>query len=203
VTPNVMMRLLAMKAGRPWLDDEIFSDMQAGLRQQYRVLCADPPWFFGDGLPGPGRGAAKHYDLMTTEEICEYQLPVLADDAYLFMWRVSAMVEEAYRVVRAWGFEPKTEVVWRKKTVKGKRHFGMGWHLRAEHEACIVAVRGSPKPLVRNIRTVFDAPASRKHSAKPETFYTDVVEKLSKGPYVELFARSHRDGWTCLGKELE
>jgi len=171
-------------------------------RKPYGVLCADPPWMFGDKLPGPKRGAQKHYDVMSVEDICRFELPPLADDAYLFLWRVSAMVEEAYQVCRAWGFEPKSEIVWRKLSSTGKKeHFGMGWHVRAAHETCILAVRGKPKPLVRNIRSTFEAAASRQHSAKPEIFYTDIVEKLSDGPYVELFARGQRPGWTCLGKE--
>jgi N6-adenosine-specific RNA methylase IME4 len=165
------------------------------------VLVADPPWKFGDSLPGPGRGASKHYPCMDVWSICNFALPEMAEDAYLFLWRVSSMVLEAYTVCSFWGFTPKTELVWRKMTKTGKQHFGMGWHLRAAHESCIVAVRGNPRPLVRNVRSVFDAPVGR-HSAKPDEFY-DIVEMLSPGPYVELFARRHRPGWQCHGNELE
>ncbi len=118
----------------------------------------------------------------------------------LFLWRVASQVEEAYRVVRAWGFVPKTEIVWVKKTSTGKRWFGMGRVVRAEHEVCVVAKRGRPEVLVKNIRSTFEAPAGR-HSEKPEAFYTGIVEKLYAGPYVELFARRQRPGWTCLGNE--
>jgi N6-adenosine-specific RNA methylase IME4 len=187
------------------------------------VVCADCPWPFGDKLPGAGRGAEKQYDLLSVADLMarefegEQLLDHVADDAYLFLWRVSSgagiealtLVEEAYKVARAWGFAPKTEIIWRKKTKNGARHFGMGRHVRMEHEAAIVATRGKPKPLVRNIRSVFDAPAPSGpngraiHSRKPEAFYTDVVEKLYGGPYLELFARERRPGWTCIGKELE
>lgn len=166
-----------------------------------RVLCADPPWKFGDSLPGPGRGAAKHYNTMSVEDICRFRLPPLAPDAYLFLWRVAAMPWEALRVVEAWGFTPKTELVWAKRTKNGKVHFGMGHHLRAAHETCIVAVRGKPKPKVRNIRSVFEAPVGA-HSSKPDEFYS-IVEKISDGPYAELFARRERGGlWTCYGDEV-
>lgn len=188
-------------------------------RDPFRVVCADPPWMFGDSLPGASRGAVKNYDLLG-EEIRDRRfiggdlLGSVADDAYLFLWRVSAgtgswtLAEEAYAVARAWGFQPKTEIVWRKQTKNGARHFGMGWHVRNEHETCVVAVRGSPKPLVRNIRSVFDAPSPSGangravHSAKPETFYNEVVERISDGPYLELFGRRARPGWTVVGKEM-
>jgi N6-adenosine-specific RNA methylase IME4 len=167
----------------------------------YRVVVADPPWAFTDKLPGAGRGAGKHYGVMSHRSIGQFELPELDRDCYLFLWRVSAMVPEAYDVCKAWGFVAKTELVWRKKTKTGKRWFGMGHHLRAEHESCIVAVRGSPKPLVRNIRTVFEAKAGR-HSEKPEEFY-DLVESFAPGPYLELFARRKRPGWTCVGDEVD
>ncbi len=166
----------------------------------YKVLVADPPWSFNDKLPGPGRGAEKHYDVMTLEGIRNFQLPPLADDAYLFMWRVASQVPEAYEVARAWGFVPKSEIVWRKMTKHGKEHFGMGHHVRASHETCIVAVRGKPKPRVRNVRSIFHAPVGR-HSEKPDAFF-ELVEMMCEGPYVELFARRQRAGWQCEGNEL-
>lgn len=205
--PSTLARVLAAGLSRPC--------------EPFRVVCADPPWPFEDSLPGPGRGAAKQYDLLS-DAIAMRQfvggelLNDVADEAYLFLWRVSAgggrsiitLVERAYAVARAWDFDPKTEMIWRKQTKNGARHFGMGWHVRMEHEAVIVATRGKPKPLVRNIRSVFDAKAPSStngraiHSAKPESFYRDVVEKLSGGPYLELFGRRRRPGWTVVGKGL-
>src|SRR5688572_24520039 len=106
----------------------------------FRVICADPPWSFGDKLAS--RGAANNYDVMSIQDICDFAVPPTEPDAWLFMWRVSSQVEEAYSVVRAWGFKPKSEIVWRKLTKTGKKHFGMGRYVRASHESCIVAVRG-------------------------------------------------------------
>lgn len=166
----------------------------------FGVICADPPWSFGDTLPGASHGAAKNYDVMGIDGICDFTLPPLTEDAYLFLWRVSSQVEEAYRVVRAWGFVPKSEIVWQKLTTNGLPWFGMGRHVRASHETAIIAVRGRPKPISRSVRSTFSAPAG-KHSEKPEAFY-DLIEKLASGPYVELFARRQRPGWTCLGNEM-
>jgi|SRR6185369_11725170 len=166
----------------------------------FRVLVADPPWPFGDKLPGNSRGAEKNYRVMSIYDICRLELPPLADDAYLFLWRVSSQVEEAYRVVREWGFTPKSEIVWEKLTAGGKPWFGMGRHVRASHETAILAVRGRPKPTSRSVRSRFAAPAGA-HSAKPEAFY-DLIEQLAEGPYCELFARRQRPGWTCIGDQM-
>jgi N6-adenosine-specific RNA methylase IME4 len=138
---------------------------------------------------------------MTLADIQTFPLPSIADDALLFLWRVASQVEEAYSVVRAWGFVPKTEIVWLKQTSTGKRWFGMGRVVRAEHETCIVAKRGKPEVLCKNIRSTFEAPYTR-HSGKPELFYTEIVEKLSPGPYLEVFARSRRLGWDAIGDQL-
>jgi len=148
---------------------------------------------------------------MTIEDICGFPLPPLAIEAHLFLWRVASMPEEALRVVRAWGFVPKAEIVWLKKTVNGNRHFGMGRQVRMEHEVCLIATRGTPMVKSNSIRSTFTTeetwegsvfPAKvGRHSEKPEVFY-DLVEQLVEGPYVELFARRQRPGWTCLGDEM-
>lgn len=167
----------------------------------FACLVADPPWQFGDKLPGPGRGAEKHYATLDVAAICAFELPPLAADAYLFLWRVASMQAEALDVVRAWGFTLKTELVWLKRTSGGKRWFGMGRTLRAEHETCLIATRGRPHVLNRSTRSTFEAEVpDGRHSAKPEQFF-DLVEALVPGPYVELFARRVRPGWTCLGND--
>lgn len=173
----------------------------------FNVLCADPPWPFKDKLPGKNRGAARNYTLMTVEEICRYPLPPLADSCVLFLWRVAAMQQAALDVVRMWGFDPpQREIVWLKKTVNGNRFFGMGRVVRAEHEVCLIATRGRPQVLNHSTRSTFItdfeglSAVVGRHSAKPERFYS-IVEGLYAGPYVELFARQQRPGWTCLGDE--
>ena len=179
------------------------------------VLCADPPWHAKDQLPGPGRGAAKNYRTMPFAKIESFLAdeglaPLIHHDAWLFMWRVSWAQEEALRVVRAWGFVPKSEIVWIKLRRSGKRHFGMGRYVRIGHETCIIAARGKALQLRRSasIPSVFDAPmpvdADDKiiHSAKPERF-REIVEELVCGPYLELFARTRRVGWTVMGDDVD
>lgn len=184
-----------------------------------RVVVADPAWKFDDELPGKGRGAAKHYSCMTARNICQLadmtlgQLIIMdhpiASDAVLFLWRVASQQRIALDVVSAWGFTIKTELIWLKKTANGCRWFGMGRTLRAEHEVCLVATRGHVMPKNHSTRTTFItdldvtgfSAINHRHSQKPDEFYA-IVESLFDGPYVELFARRHRPGWTCLGDEL-
>lgn len=172
----------------------------------YRVLCADPPWPFNDKLPGASRGAAKNYDMLSVNDIMRFPLPAFAPDCVLCLWRVAAMQQEALDVIKTWGFTLKTELVWLKKTSTGQRWFGLGRITRAEHEVCLIATRGRPTVKSHSIRSTFvtdvdglSAPVGR-HSEKPEAFY-DIIEELFDGPYVELFARRQRPGWTCMGKE--
>lgn len=172
----------------------------------FRVLEADPPWSFSDSLPGKTRGAARNYPCMRVDAIRRLVLPPLHDDCVLFLWRVSAMQEEALSVVRAWGFTPKSEIVWVKTTRPSedvgatRLAFGMGHYVRASHETCLIATRGRAKPMHHSQRSVFFAERGR-HSAKPESFY-DLVEAMYAGPRVRLFARSERPGWTSIGDSL-
>lgn len=168
--------------------------------EPFRCVVADPPWKFGDKLPGASRGASKNYNVLGVEQIMTLALPPIADDAYLLLWRVASQQEEALRVVRAWGFVPKSEIVWQKLTATGLPWFGMGRHVRASHESCIVATRGRPQRLNARTRSTFAAPAGR-HSEKPGEFFA-LVEALCPGPRLELFARAERPGWTCYGDEI-
>lgn len=167
---------------------------------RYRVLVADPPWPFDDQLADFNRGAGTQYGLLNVGDIKRFPLPPLYEDSTLFMWRVASMQQEALDVIDAWDFEVKAELVWKKLTKHGKRHFGMGRTVRNEHEVCLIAQSGKPKTLDKSIRSVFEAPVGR-HSEKPEKFY-HIVEQLREGPYCELFARRVRVGWTCLGNQV-
>lgn len=185
----------------------------------YRVIYADPAWRFDDALPGDTRGAEKQYEVLTIEQLKRLPLPPLQPDGLLFMWRVSALQEEACQVARAWGTSIKSEIVWNKLTRKGKDHFGMGRYVRMSHETCLLAAWGRPKVKVRNIRSrfctegeafldevaplldlSFDA-VVREHSRKPDEMY-EIIEALSDGPYCELFARQQRPGWDAIGNEV-
>lgn len=183
----------------------------------YKVVVADPPWPFDDKLPGPKRGAESHYRVLKVPDIARFLATDVREkiserSAILFLWCVPAMAREALQVCEGWGFAPKSEIVW-VKVGKGVTHpavvggaglaFGMGRYVRMTHERCIIAARGKALHLIQDhaVRSVFFAEVGR-HSEKPEVFF-DLVEKLVPGgPYLELFARRRRPGWTCLGNEL-
>ena len=195
----------------------------------FRVLAADPPWAFRDALPGETRGAARQYRTMDVAEIMRFPLPPIAADSWLLLWYVTAMIDEARRVCRAWGFTPTgAELVWVKTTKPGamvmdfmdpesgdvklddleawgvkptKLAFGMGHTVRNCNERVIIARRGKPEVASRSIRSVFFAPVG-EHSEKPDRFYALVEALCGAGPRAELFARRHRPGWTCFGDEL-
>ncbi len=182
----------------------------------FRVVYEDPPWKFGDSLPGETRGAEKQYPCMTTEEICMLKLPPIDDDALMFLWRVAAMQEDALAVMHMHGFEPKSELIWI-KTKNGvviedwdqvreeDTCMGMGRYTRHCHEVCLIGARGrAASRVVKNhsIRSVFYA-ERLEHSRKPDRVY-EIIEKMTdgKGPYLELFARRPRAGWVAYGKDL-
>jgi N6-adenosine-specific RNA methylase IME4 len=161
---------------------------------KYRTICADPPW----RLPRAGItkvDARKFYPTMTVEDICALPIPALAeDDAHLWLWGINSMMEEAHQVVRAWGFSPLTIVTWCKKQP------GVGHYLRNNTEHVILASRGKPQtPATKPISTWYVWPRGA-HSQKPDAFY-DLVEQVSPGPYVEVFARRHRFFWDVWGNE--
>lgn len=171
----------------------------------WATLVADPPWSYGDKLPGPGRGAAKHYETMSVREIAllgaEIQ-DVMAPDAHLYLWCTNGFIEEAHEVVRSWGFRTtnKQLITWVKMTNDGKRvRIGMGRNYRNATEQCIFATRGRLPVLRRNVPNVIFAPRGL-HSAKPQEFY-DMVAGMSPGPRLELFSRTVREGFHGWGYE--
>jgi N6-adenosine-specific RNA methylase IME4 len=161
----------------------------------FRVVVADPPWGYEKRVGDPTHQGAIPYPSMSLEGIKALEVARLAaDDAVLWLWTTNAHMREAYEVLDAWGFTPKTILTW------VKPHFGTGDWLRGQTEPCLLAVRGQPVVTLTNQATVLHAP-SRGHSRKPEEFYT-LVESLCPGSKVELFARTPRPGWVQHGSEL-
>lgn len=176
------------------------------MTQPFKVCLLDSPWKMADKLPGPGRGAEKHYECMKTEDLCKIQMPDMAADSLMFMWRVAAMQEDALTVMHMLGYTPKSEIVWVKTPLAAPESatdltMGMGRYVRHSHEVCLIGSKGRGASLVKNhaLRSVFFAPRT-KHSRKPDEFY-DIVEALvgGEGPFIELFARHKRAGWVQWG----
>lgn len=172
----------------------------AGIRQTklpdgvFRTLVADPPWRYRDeGCRGAAEG---HYPTMSVEEICA--LPIAqraADQAHLYLWTTAPMLAEGLKVMSAWGFAYVTVLVWHKPRL------GLGRYFRSVTEFVLFGVRGKLLLNANDIPNLFTASVGR-HSEKPEAFF-ELVERASPGPYLELFARQTRPGWTSWGAEVE
>lgn len=175
-------------------------------RRRYEVVVADPPWSFSDRLrmESVKRGAEDNYRTLTTKDVKALGSSldaILKSDALLALWVPSALLTEGLSVLEAWGFKQKQVWTW----VKTKKHdpsglaFGMGRQFRGCTEHALIGTRGSPKPRNRSQRNVVLAPGL-PHSQKPEGLQ-DSLELMYRGPFLELFARRARAGWTCVGNE--
>jgi N6-adenosine-specific RNA methylase IME4 len=171
--------------------------------ERYRVIYVDPPWTFATySRKGKGRSAEAHYDCMSLAEIMA--LPVAdwaADDAILLLWATDPLLDKALDVVRAWGFAYKTVgFYWVKANAGGRGFFtGLGFWTRANPEQCLLATRGHPKRKSADVKKLVVAPR-RAHSRKPDEMY-GLIERLAEGPYLEMFARSSRPGWSAWGAQ--
>jgi N6-adenosine-specific RNA methylase IME4 len=165
--------------------------------KRFRVIVADPPWEFKDQQ----KNHPWHYDRQSLDNI--KRLPVgklAANDSALFLW--AALLPEALDVITAWGFTYKTAgFVWVKQNKCGDGLFmGMGSYTRANAELCLIATRGTPTRIHADVHQIVLAPVS-EHSAKPEEVRKR-IERLYRGPYLELYARRDVSGWTTWGNEL-
>lgn len=191
-------------------------------RGGFPCVVADPPWRVKAGPCGggysTGEGPMKKfnwrkeslptralaYPTMSVDEI--KALPVgelAAKDAHLYLWTINAYLEDAYAVARAWGFNPSTTLVWSKKPMGG----GLGGAFGISTEFILFCRRGKLKAKSRVTGTSFpwkrayNERGKPEHSRKPVAFQ-EMVERVSPGPYLELFARRPREGWSVWGNEV-
>lgn len=193
--------------------DTIESGPFAGLpRAQARIIAADPPWRFkSNSAAKPGRNAMRHYDCMTMSDIIALPVADLAaPDCALKLWITGPFLAIGAHlpIMKAWGFEPSgMAYVWIKLNPKAASLFflstdlamGGGFTTRKNAEFCLIGKRGKSVRQDAGVHEVIVAPR-REHSRKPEEFYRR-TERYARGPYVELFARQARSGWTTWGNE--
>lgn len=185
-----------------------FGDLRRGY---YGAVYCDPPWRFRVWGRRSSRDPERHYGTHETDVIAELPVSELAaPDCALFMWVSWPMLEDALNLIGRWGFEYKTcAFAWMKASNKQLELFredvdaqvGLGYWTRANSEVCLLATRGAPKRLNADVRQGIVEPR-REHSRKPTVVY-ERIERLVAGPYVELFARSRRAGWSSWGNELD
>lgn len=149
--------------------------------KKYGTFVVDPPWHYGN--KSTRNAAAKHYDTMSIEEICDLSIvpDTAADKSHLYLWVTSSHLPQGFDVMKAWGFDYKTYLVW------NKPQMGMGNYFRVCTELVLFGVRGGIRTTRRDVRNNFTA-SRRKHSQKPSDFL-DMVASTSPGPYLEVFSR--------------
>lgn len=176
--------------------------------QRYATVLADPPWQFQNktGKVAPEHKRLNRYSTMTLDSICELPVDrVCADTAHLYLWVPNALLPEGLRVLQAWGFAYKSNLVWHKvRKDGGPDGRGVGFYFRNTTEIILFGVRG------KNVRTLAPGRSQvniirsmkREHSRKPDEQY-GIIEACSPGPYIELFGRGPREGWTTWGNQAE
>ncbi|MBP5461852.1 MAG: DNA methyltransferase [Lachnospiraceae bacterium] len=164
------------------------------VNKEYRIIYADPPWSYNDkqNVETMG-GAEKHYPTMPLNEICELPIPA-AKDAILFLWVTSPMLEDAFSVIKAWGFKYKTSFVWDKVA------HNMGHYNSVRHEFLLICTRGSCTPDVPKLYdSVVSIERSDEHSKKPDQFREMIDTLYPVGDRLEMFAREEHEGWDVWG----
>jgi N6-adenosine-specific RNA methylase IME4 len=175
---------------------------------RFGVILADPPWQFQNktGKVAPGHRRLSRYATLTLSDI--ERLPVAevaADVAHLYLWVPNALLPEGLAVMRAWGFAYKSNLVWHKvRQDGGSDGRGVGFYFRNVTELILFGVRGRNARTLAPGRRQVNLIASRKreHSRKPDELYP-LIEACSPGPFLELFARGVRPGWTSWGNEAD
>lgn len=186
--------------------------------KKYNVIYVDPPWKIKAGRPLKGykmengkqlfiptsnKSRDTDYPSMTIEDIKNLNVPeVTADDAHLYMWVTNSHLPFAFEIIKEWGFEYSTTIVWAKNRMGG----GLGGTFKITTEYLIFAKKGKLKSLKINDNTWFNVKRTYengfpKHSKKP-TFFYEMIEQTSPGLKLEMFAREKREGWDIWGNEL-
>lgn len=191
------------------IDQSASEDFLSNTRgRKFATILADPPWQFQNrtGKVAPEHKRLNRYSTMALEEI--KKLPVAsasADTTHLYLWVPNALLPEGMAVLMAWGFQYKSNLIWHKiRKDGGPDGRGVGFYFRNVTEMVLFGVRG------KNARTLapgrsqvnFLKTQKREHSRKPDEFY-NIVESCSPGPYLEMFARGSRPGWSTWGNQAD
>lgn len=193
--------------------DSTVSDVSEDLRifvnnRRFGAILADPPWQFQNrtGKVAPEHGRLSRYSTMTLPQI--KALPVVhaaAPVCHLYLWVPNALLSEGLEVMKSWGFQYKSNIIWHKiRKDGGPDGRGVGFYFRNVTEILLFGVRGKNARTLQPGRTQvnFIATRKREHSRKPDEQYS-LIEECSWGPFLELFARGKRKNWTSWGNQAE
>lgn len=161
----------------------------------YQTILIDPPWDWSDEGDNDQLGRSKpDYQTMTIEQLMDLPVGRLSDDnCHLYLWATNRSLPKAFKLIEQWGFRYITCITWVKPS------FGMGNYFRGSTEQLLFAVKGSQPLKRKDIGTHFIAERGKGHSSKPTEVY-DLIESCSQAPYIEMFSRKERKGWTMWGE---
>ena len=172
--------------------------------KKYNIIYADPPWrYYNYKDDTASRWVGNQYPLMAVEDICNLPVAEIADDnCILFLWTTAPTFPDAFKVIKAWGFQYKTKAFcWVKQNKKTPSLFwGMGYWTRSNTEDVLLAVKGKNKRINAGIHQVIISPVSN-HSQKPAIVRNRIVQLCGNLPRIELFARQTVEGWDAWGKD--
>lgn len=188
---------------------ELAADLQNFAEgRRFSTILADPPWRFTNrtGKMAPEHRRLSRYETLTLQEIMALPVScVAADMAHLYLWVPNALLPDGLRVLEAWGFQYKSNLVWHKlRKDGGSDGRGVGFYFRNVTELVLFGVRGkNARTLAPGRRQVnYIGARKREHSRKPDDQYR-IIEACSPGPFLELFARGTRAGWVTWGNQAE
>ena len=190
------------------LQETIDSLLNCCGEKRYATIYADPPWRFQNrtGKVAPEHKRLTRYSTMDLEEI--EALPVnriAAEKCHLYLWVPNALLPDGLAVMKAWGFEYKGNIIWEKVRKDGEPDGrGVGFYFRNVTEMILFGVKGSSNRTLAPARSQVNIirTQKREHSRKPDEIIP-IIERCSPGPYIELFARGNRDGWTMWGDQAQ
>lgn len=174
--------------------------------RKYRTIYADPPWQFQNrtGKVAPEHKRLTRYETMPLDDIKSLPIADLADDkSHLYLWVPNALLPDGLEVMKAWGFEYKTNIIWEKVRHDGNPDGrGVGFYFRNVTEILLFGIRGEKNRTLDPARSQVNLIRSmkREHSRKPDEVIP-IIEACSPGPYLELFARGDREGWDMWGNQ--
>lgn len=172
---------------------------------KWRVVYADPPWFYTnsqhtDNANEMGEAQTTtletHYESMKINELCALKIKdIVQENAVLFLWVTSPVLDQVWPVIEAWGFDYKTSIVWNKDA------HNVGSYVSVRHEFLLICTRGSCTPDINKLFPSVITEKRKEHSVKPETFRKIIDAMYPEGNRIELFARREAEGWDRWGNE--
>lgn len=176
--------------------------------KKYKTIYADPPWQFQNrtGKVAPEHKRLNRYSTMTLNEIMALPVSDISDEkSHLYLWVPNALLPEGLAVMKAWGFEYKTNLIWEKVRKDGQPDGrGVGFYFRNVTEILLFGIKGDKNRTLQPGRSQVNLlrTMKREHSRKPDEFVS-LIEACSQGPRLEMFARGNRDDWDMWGNQAD